>query len=210
MPEPDALTAALLRLSEHADKLTHLDSREASHAAQTTERITALTELATAMKHSLDDQAEILAGLKDLDDTVSGLAARLETIGPADDPIQRGYQPTPSARFWKLDGQARDEYITRLRAWVEHIYRPGYGHLAASLGGCWDQHPLCLYSLDWLSELWSALYLQPRRTTGSLAGQAEWQTRLLPAVAGQMAAETARCEHALLRAGRAIRIGAGQ
>jgi hypothetical protein len=210
MPEPDALTAALLRLSEHADKLTELDNREASHAAQTTERITALTELATSMKHSLDDQAEILAGLKDLDDAVTGLATRLDTIAPADDPTQRGYQPTPSPRFWKLDGQAREEAIGRLRAWVEHVYQPSYGHLAASLGGCWDQHPLCVHALDWLSELWSALYLQPRRTTGTLAGQAEWQTRLLPAAAGQMAAETARCEHALLRTGRAIRIGAGQ
>ena len=210
MPEPDALTAALLRLSEHADRLTQLDNREATHAAQTAERITALTELATAMKHSLDDQAEILAGLKDLDGQVANLAATLDEIAPADHPERRGYQPPPSPRFWKLDGQARDEAVGRLRAWVEHVYQPGYGHLAASLGGCWDQHPLCLYALDWLSELWSTLYLQPRRTAGTLAGQAEWQTRLLPAAAGQMAAETARSEHALLRTGRAIRIGAGQ
>jgi hypothetical protein len=51
------------------------------------------------------------------------------------------------------------------------------------------------------------LYLQPTRTTGTLAGQAEWQTRLLTAVAEQMAAETARCEHATLRAGHQVRIG---
>ena len=57
---------------------------------------------------------------------------------------------------------AREEAIGKLRAWVEQVYRPGYGHLAASLGDCWDQHPLCLYILDWLSELWSVLYLQPR------------------------------------------------
>jgi hypothetical protein len=51
--------------------------------------------------------------------------------------------------------------------------------------------------------------LQPRRTASTLAGQAEWQTRLLTAAAGQMAAETARCEHAMLRAARPARIGAG-
>jgi hypothetical protein len=45
------------------------------------------------------------------------------------------------------------------------------------------------------------------RTTGTLAGQAEWQTRLLTAAAEQMAAETARCEHAVLRTGRPTRIG---
>src|SRR6266567_2514934 len=62
--------------------------------------------------------------------------------------------------------------------------------IAASLGDCWDQHPLCLYLLDWLSELWSVLYLQPARTPGQLAGQAEWQTRLLTAAADQLARET--------------------
>jgi hypothetical protein len=57
---------------------------------------------------------------------------------------------------------------------------------------------------------WSACIggVQPGRTTGTLAGQAEWQTRLLPAAAEQMAAETGRCEHALLRTGRPARIGA--
>jgi hypothetical protein len=51
------------------------------------------------------------------------------------------------------------------------------------------------------------LYLQPARTTGTLAGQAEWQTRLLTAAAEQMAAETSRCEHAIPR-GRPVWIGA--
>jgi hypothetical protein len=208
MPEPDALAAALLRLSEHAESLAQLDKREAAEAAQTGERLEALTTLANAMKHTLDDQAEILAGLTELDERVADLAARLDDVAPADDAAARAYQPSPSPRFWKLDGQPREEAIARLRAWVEHIYRPGYGQLAASLGGCWEQHPLCLYALDWLSELWSVLYLQPRRTNRMLAGQAEWQTRLLTAAAEQMAAETARCEHALLRSGRAVRIGA--
>ncbi len=75
------------------------------------------------------------------------------------------------------------------------MYRPGYGHLAASLGECWEQHPLCLYILDWLSELWSVLYLPPGRTAGTLAGQAEWHTRLLAAAAEQLARETRGCAH---------------
>ena len=207
MSEPDLLTAALLQLSAHADKLAQLDRREASHATETAERITALTTLANAMKHTLADQAEILAGLNDLDDKVARLTARLDDIAPADDASVQAYQPSASPRFWKLDGQAREDAIARLRAWVEHVYQPGYGQLAASLGGCWEQHPLCLYALDWLSELWSVLYLQPTRTTGTLAGQAEWQTRLLTAVAEQMAVETARCEHAVLRTGHPVRIG---
>jgi hypothetical protein len=209
MDEPDALAAALLRLSEHARRLTELDQRESTHADHASERIHDLTDLTAAMRQSLDDQTDILAGLKDLDATVASLTARLDEIAPTGDRAARGYQPSPPPRFWKLDGEAREEAIARLRAWVEHVYRPGYGHLAASLGGCWEQHPLCLYALDWLSELWSVFYLQPRRTASTLAGQAEWQTRLLTAAAEQMAAETTRCEHAMLRAARPARIGAG-
>ena len=88
-----------------------------------------------------------------------------------------------------------DDTLTRLSAWVNQIYRPGYGHLAAALGPCWDQHPLCLYGLDWLMELWSVLYLTPERKPSALASQAEWQTRLLPALAEQLHFETTRCPH---------------
>ena len=45
---------------------------------------------------------------------------------------------------------------------------------------------LCLYGLDWLMELWSTLYLAPDRDQAALAIQAEWQARLLPALAAQM------------------------
>jgi hypothetical protein len=54
--------------------------------------------------------------------------------------------------------------------------------------------------LDWLSELHASLYLQPRRTPPMLSGQAEWQSRLLPAAADAMGAEAANCTH---RRGRA-------
>lgn len=85
--------------------------------------------------------------------------------------------------------------MDRLRAWVEQIYRPGYGQLAAALPRCWEQHPACLYFLDWLSELWSLLYLNSQRDGRDLAAQAEWHTRLLPAAAEHMATEAARCRH---------------
>jgi hypothetical protein len=208
MREPEGLAAALLQLSAHAEKLSALDHREASHAAGIGDRIAALTTLANAMKRTLDGQAEILAGLTGLDVQVAGLAARLDEIVPGDaDGELAVYQPAAAPRFWKLDGQARQDAVTKLRAWVEQVYRPGYGHLSAALGGCWEQHPLCLYALDWLSELWSVLYLQPRRTTGTLAGQAEWQTRLLTAAAEQMTRETSRCEHTAARNGSPARTG---
>jgi hypothetical protein len=67
----------------------------------------------------LEQAAQILAGPMDLDERVAGLAARLDDIAPADDAAPRAYQPSPSPRFCKLDGQAREEAIARLRAWVE-------------------------------------------------------------------------------------------
>jgi hypothetical protein len=209
MPEPEALAAALLQLSAHTETLAELDAREAKHSAEIGDRVAALTSLASAMKRTLEDQSDILAGVKDLDSRLLEIAARVDDLAPADD-ADFGYRPARAPRFWQLHGEAREEAIGKLRAWVEQIYQPGYGQIAATLGGCWDQHPFCLYALDWLSELWSVLYLQPRRTTGNLAGQAEWQTRLLTAAAEQMAAETARCEHSVLRSGRPARIGSAQ
>jgi hypothetical protein len=75
------------------------------------------------------------------------------------------------------------------------VYRPGYGHLASGLGPCWESHDLCLYGLDILSTLWSVLYLQPDRTPGLVSAQAEYQARLLPALAAQFRADTTSCGH---------------
>ena len=97
--------------------------------------------------------------------------------------------------WWKLAADGRREPVARLRAWVEQVYRPGYGHLAASLGPCWDQHDLCLYALDILAELWSVLYLQPDRSARLVSAQAEYQARILPALADQLRIETNRCGH---------------
>ena len=102
--------------------------------------------------------AAILSSLDGLDKEVAALAARITGLADAlageqdGEPDADGYRPAPTPRWWKLQGEARDEALARLRAWIGQIYRPSYGHLAAALGPCWDQHPLCLYGLDWLME----------------------------------------------------------
>lgn len=101
----------------------------------------------------------------------------------------------PAPKWWKLPAEQRREPLSRLRAWVEQVYRPGYGHLAGALSPCWEAHDLCLYGLDILSELWSVLYLQDRRGTGLLSAQAEYQARIMPALSGQFMTETAGCGH---------------
>src|SRR5260221_12470803 len=113
MPDPEALAVALLRLSEHAEKLSTLDTREAARAAETGERITALTTLANAMKGTLDDQAEILAGLKGLDEQVAELASRLDEIAPGEDGEARAYQPPPPRRSRKAATPAPGARIAR-------------------------------------------------------------------------------------------------
>ena len=129
--------------------------------------------------------------------TLTGLLADL-TARPGPDPARDdpdGYRPGPAPRWWKLSPDGRQEPVARLRAWVDQVYRPGYGHLAATLGPCWAAHDLCLYGLDILSDLWSVLYLQPGRDPALLSAQAEYQARILPALAAQLMTETTRCGH---------------
>ncbi len=193
-PEPEGLAHVLVELSRQTERLAALDTREAEHfqaiAAQLQELGTALT----AVEGTLNERQSALEVLDGLSGRLNLLSAKLDEVVPDEDGDPKIYRPGPAPRWWKLTGPERDQAITRLRGWIEQIYRPQYGHLA-TLGACWEQHPLCLFTLDWLMELWSVLYLQRRRGARDLAGQAEFQTRLLPAASEQMAVETARCEH---------------
>ena len=192
----DPIPATLLQLAEHAERLAILDEREATHHRATGDRLSELADLVTSLGATLADQAAILTRLDGLAGQVAVLSTRVAEILPDENGDPQTYRPSPVPRWWKLTDQARDEAVGRVRAWVEQVYRPGYGQLAATLGPCWDQHPLCLYALDILSELWSVLYLQAKRTTAVLSAQAEFQTRILPAFAEQLMIETTRCGHA--------------
>jgi hypothetical protein len=201
----DVITAALLQITQQAERIATLDEREANHYRDIATRLADLArqvettgERTSKMHATAARQAAILDSLDGLDREVASLASRITGMPNGrggDDGNDEGYRPAPVPRWWKLRGAEREEALARLRAWVEQVYRPGYGHLAAALGPCWDQHPLCLYGLDWLMELWSVLYLPPERKTPAVASQAEWQTRLLPALAEQMYIETTRCQH---------------
>ena len=185
---PDPLTAALDQLAAHHDRITQLDAREAEHYATVTGRLTELTDLAAGIGQTLRAHQEALVRLEDLDRQGADVTA------PPDRDSDH-YRPGPAPAWWRLTAAERQEPVARLRSWVEHVYRPGYGHLAATLGPCWASHDLCLYGLDILSSLWSVLYLQPRRTSGLLSAQAEYQARILPALADQLRLETSRCGH---------------
>jgi hypothetical protein len=205
----DAGTALLLQITQHAEQLGALDQRETARYQETAGRLSELERQTAEVGGRLDEllalvtrQGAVIEALEGIDQQVAELAGRLAEVASTvsssgnDGPGEA----VPAPRWWKLDGPDRQDALARLRAWIEQVYRPGYGHLAAALGPCWEQHPLCLYGLDWLMELWTILYLTPERDAPVLASQAEWQSRLLPALAQQMAAETTRCRHS--QAGR--------
>ena len=188
MNSNDPITAALQELASQDERLTQLDARETAHFTALSSRLTELTDLITGLGHTLEDDGAVLARFEALDRQVADSAAQL-----APDP--GGHHPDPAPAWWKLPTAERHEPIARLHAWVEQVYRPGYGHLAAAIAPCWPSHDLCLYGLDILSGLWSVLYLQPERTVRVLSAQAEYQARILPALAAQLMTETSTCGH---------------
>lgn len=199
---PDqGLAAALIQISMHAERIARLDSRCQDIASRLTELATQAQALAASVDgigDTLARHAVIVDALDGLDAQVAALARQLTELADDEDGQEeedRSYHPLPPPRWWKITGPERDAALARLRAWVDQVYRPGYGQVAATLPPCWEQHPLCLYVLDWLSELWSVLYLGHRRTASILAAQGEWQTRLLTAAAEQMAYEASSCGH---------------
>jgi hypothetical protein len=188
MTSNDPITAALQELAAHDERLAQLDNRETGHFTTLSERLTELTDLITGLGRTLEDDAAVLARFEALDRQVTDLAAQLA-------PGLGGYHPDPAPAWWKLPAAERHEPIARLQSWVEQVYRPGYGHLATTIAPCWPSHDLCLYGLDILSGLWSVLYLQPERTARLLSAQAEYQARILPALAAQLMTETSTCGH---------------
>ncbi len=180
MSDTDPITAIVDQLAAHAEQLTRLDTREADHHAALRGQLAELTSQATAIDRVVQEHAAALGHLTSPSQT---------------DRDPDGFCPDPAPAWWKLTAGARHEPVARLRAWVEQVYRPGYGHLAAGLGACWAAHDLCLYGLDNASELWSVLYLQPARSPGLISAQAEYQARILPALAAQLRAETSTCGH---------------
>lgn len=153
-PEGDVLAAALIQISSHTERISALDAREASHYQEIADRLNALATDVKSVTNRIDGlggtlsrQSAILDHLDGIDRQVAALAAQLAQFTDEDGGEQSSrYEPVPSPRWWKLPGPARDTALDRLRAWVDQIYRPSYGHIAAALPPCWEHHPLCLYT----------------------------------------------------------------
>lgn len=183
--DDSGLTAALLTLTQHAERLGQLETGVAANLQQCEMATEGLAGAITDVRTLVEQQGQLIEALSQL---VTGLV-------PPDDDAGPGYKPRPPVHWWKLKGDERAKAVAHLAAWVEQIYRPYYGRLATGLGTCWQDHPLCLVGLDVVSELHSVLYFQPKRTASLLSAQAEYTTRILPAFGEQFRAETSKCTH---------------
>lgn len=183
-PDP-GLTAALLKITEHAERLGQLEAGVAANLDECQVATAGLGGAITDLRTLVEEQGRLIEAL-------SQLVATL--VPPADEP-GKGYTPRPPVHWWTITADERDRQAEHLAAWVDQVYRPWYGHLASGLGQCWRDHPLCLVGLDVLSELHSVLYFQPKRTASLLSAQAEYTTRILPAFGEQFRAETSKCTH---------------
>src|ERR1022692_449445 len=116
----DPITAALDQLAAHAEQIAQLDARENGHHAATSRQIADLAALARDMDAHITALASRLAPVASAssDDGNGGEHARPgEDARPDDD--AGPYTPEPSPRWWKLDGEDREQAIGRLRAWVD-------------------------------------------------------------------------------------------
>src|SRR5512135_1366992 len=190
-PPDDGLSGVWLQITGQAERIAGLDQRE-EHLETT---LAAMSTALTGLKATADGQAKALESLDGLGEAVTRLAAQVAELRPPEDEPARGYTSRPPVHWWSIGTAERDRAVAHLRAWVEQVYRPYYGHLAAKLAPCWEQHPLALVQLDWLAEMHSVLYFQPSRTAALLTSQAEFGTRIVPAFAEQLGRETSACRH---------------
>jgi len=178
MTATEPCTELPTKLAAFRDQIAGLDARESIYHSTVSALLAEITSLLIDLSRSVRAQT-IPAGLTE------------------DPPGTEGgrYLPDPAPVWRDLPPADRQEPVASLRTWVERVYLPGYGHLAAGLGSCWASHDLCLYVLDILAQTWEALYLRPDRSERTLSAQAEFQARILAALAAQLRAETQRCGH---------------
>jgi len=190
--EVPEISGLLLRQAEQGQKLAEVG--EGLARVELT-----LTDLSTAVRGIRGTQAaqgELLEGLAEVKADVASLQRRVDAVFPPErSDGSKFYDPPPSVRIWELDADERAEVVAYLAKWVNGVWKPTFGHLSRKLPACWAEHWLCITIIDVLSELHKVLWMQPVRLAGTLSGQAEFITRLAPALADLMAREREGCQH---------------
>ena len=128
--DSEGLAAVLLQISQHAERLAVLDNREGEHHQAVSDALEKLRTAVNRLRGTVADQAEILASLDGIDETLATLAARVASLLPPEGSEGSRYQPIPTVTWWSLDDEEREEATARIRDWVARILLPYYGHLA--------------------------------------------------------------------------------
>ena len=189
----DPLTAVLDQLAAHREQLTQLDDREAAHFAAVGERLTQLAALITTMGRTLADDTAALARLEALDRQVTELAAG----SPARAPTARtGHQPGPAPAWWTLTPAERKPADRRAaglgRPGVPARLRPPGRHPRPLLAG---PRPVPVRAGHRSASCGERCTSSPPAAPALLSAQAEYQARILPALAAQLMTETTGCDH---------------
>jgi hypothetical protein len=114
----DVVTAIMLQITQHAERLALLDQREAGHLRDITVRLDELArhlaeERVDAVHDLAAKQAALLKTLDGLDQQVAALTVQLADMTAAGNSNEgAAYKPAPAPRWWNLDGAERDEAST--------------------------------------------------------------------------------------------------
>ena len=128
---PDPLAAVLDQLAACREHLTDLDAREAAHHAElagSSPSWPAWSPRSAAPWPTTPPPWPAWTPSTGRSPSSPGASP---TDGDDSDG-EEGYQPRPAPAWWKLAPDERRAPVAELRDWVEHVYRPGYGHLAAA------------------------------------------------------------------------------
>lgn len=206
-PLPDDASLLLL-VAEQAEKIARLEARLDHNETDFGQRLSNAFKIIQGQRSAIQALDGTNEHFDDLERKIAELAAR-----PAPDAEEDTgeYEPQPTARWWDPEFSRRgitdtgeetpseaDERIEEIQDWLDKVFRPGYqqfSHIENTIPPCWPQHPLMLYLLDMIMEIWKALYLTQSRDTRLLASQAQFQSKILPDLRLQFAEAKSACTH---------------
>jgi hypothetical protein len=134
---PNPIPAVLAQLAAVREQLDALSAREASHHC---ELLGQVETLVTDLRRALAEDTAVLGRLDDLDTQVAELTRHVLTPVGGDHRDSESYAPRPAQTWWKLADSERPAPVREPGDWFEHVYQPGYGHLADILAPCWAEH----------------------------------------------------------------------
>ena len=155
---------------------------------------------AVVLAHKLSgEMSDVLARLSLLED---GAAAEPQTREPR-------LEFAPQMRWHELDEAGRDQAVTRIRQWVDTVYRQQFPR-AGDIAPCWQEHPVCVVLLDVLSQMHAALYHGTNRSWGLVHNQAEMYVRFGREITALVREELAGCKYGQHAASPSLTGGGGR